>query len=67
MKCRRKVCNSHNAICRHTQTNEMYCPKCAKKINQFNPGLVEFPPDLVKDIAAGHLKEGEHNGSQTST
>lgn len=45
MKCRRTACDSiHNIICRHTQTGDLYCPACARAINDFTPGLVEWPP-----------------------
>lgn len=43
MKCARTACNNQDAICRHTQTGRMYCSSCARKINKFNPGLVEMP------------------------
>jgi hypothetical protein len=45
MKCRRTACDStHNIICRHTQTGDLYCPRCARAINDYTPGLVDWPP-----------------------
>lgn len=34
MKCRRTACQSDSATCRHTQTGEMYCETCARRINR---------------------------------
>lgn len=42
-KCARKACGSNYAACKHTQSGYYYCPKCARKINEANPGLVKFP------------------------
>lgn len=40
-KCARRACsNTANVIFRHRQTGERYCPRCARKINEGNPGLV---------------------------
>lgn len=46
VKCARTVCNRMNAVCRHRLDGRMYCPSCARKINEHNPAdppLVEFP------------------------
>ncbi len=45
MKCARIACdNTINVLCKHTQSGRFYCPKCARKINDHSPGLVEWPP-----------------------
>lgn len=49
MKCRRTACQSDNAVCRHSQTGDMYCPRCARKINEHNPGLVAWPVNTQED------------------
>jgi hypothetical protein len=49
-KCRRTACDAtHNIICRHTQTGDLYCPACARAINDFTPNLVEWPPVELMD------------------
>jgi hypothetical protein len=50
MKCYRGVCNAQDANCLHTHNNQLYCPACARGINEFNPGLVLFPIDPVKEL-----------------
>lgn len=53
-KCRRTACQSEsNVVCQHYQTGEWYCVKCARLINQHNPGLVEIPSMKNKLIASG--------------
>lgn len=47
LKCRRTVCENLDPVCRHTQTGEMYCVSCARKINNFSPDLVEIPISKV--------------------
>lgn len=42
MKCNRTVCNNPGT-CRHSQNGHLYCLRCARKINEYNPGLVEVP------------------------
>jgi hypothetical protein len=42
-KCFRTTCAVQVATCKHSQTGEMYCPRCAHRINEHNPGLVLFP------------------------
>lgn len=46
-KCARTACeNTHNIVCRHTQSGQLYCPSCARRINEANPehpGLVTLP------------------------
>ncbi len=38
MKCHRTACKSTiNIIYKHKQTGDMYCPQCARKINDANP------------------------------
>ncbi len=50
LKCARTACYNMNAMCRHKDTGHLYCPKCARKINEIAPGLVEFPKkDKNKD------------------
>ena len=51
MKCARRACNSENAVCRHTQTGRLYCPRCARKINEAvvrATPLVTFPSDRAE-------------------
>lgn len=43
IKCARSACESQNACCRHTENSNLYCPRCARGINETNPGLVLFP------------------------
>ena len=46
MKCARTACMSMNAVCQHTQTGRLYCPRCARRINEANPqvpNLITFP------------------------
>lgn len=40
-KCRRTVCQNPHANCKHTQTGDLYCVKCAKAINDKNLGGVK--------------------------
>jgi hypothetical protein len=42
--CSRTACRKTPATCRHTQTGRLYCHRCARAINEHNPGLVEIPP-----------------------
>jgi hypothetical protein len=61
-KCNRTACDAHGC-CVHTENGKLYCPRCARKINECNPGLVAFPKmnepieqrNLVVD---GHNNEG---------
>jgi hypothetical protein len=50
-KCARTACKStRNVRCRHTQTGRLYCPRCARAINDHNPGFVEFPKSESKGV-----------------
>lgn len=50
MKCARFVCH-RKATCRHSQNGGFYCLPCARKINNFNPGVVEVPsPTLLLEL-----------------
>lgn len=47
-KCKRTACENKNACCRHRMTGDLYCPQCARLINENNPlwhgaRLVAFP------------------------
>ena len=43
--CFRTACKSNvNIVCQHRENGKFYCPGCARKINDFNPGLVHVPP-----------------------
>lgn len=42
-KCFRKACKSFHATCLHTHSCDFYCVKCARAINEHNPGLVLWP------------------------
>lgn len=43
-KCARTACSAtRNVVCRHTHSGALYCPRCARKINEHNPGLVTMP------------------------
>ena len=52
-KCHRAACpRTRDVACRHTQTGHLYCPSCARAINEHNPGLVEFPaPEPAAETA----------------
>lgn len=41
MKCNRTVC-TRTGIFRHSQNGQLYCPRCARKINEDNPGLIPW-------------------------
>lgn len=43
-KCNRTVCQNEGVL-RHTQNNALYCVRCARRINEANPGLVEWPSE----------------------
>lgn len=52
-ECSVTVCKRTNACCRHRQTGDVYCPRCARKINDANPmpdkvPLVLFPITVVE-------------------
>jgi hypothetical protein len=40
--CTRKACRRPGSYSRHTQTGDLYCVPCARRINDANPGLVEL-------------------------
>ena len=43
--CFRTACSSNvNIVCEHKHNGKFYCPRCARLINDFNPGLVNVPP-----------------------
>lgn len=45
-KCRRAACQQPFAVCKHSQTGEYYCVRCARWINELNsdvPNLVVIP------------------------
>lgn len=49
MKCARTACTAtRDVLCRHKETGAYYCPRCARKINEATPGLVEWPKDILK-------------------
>ena len=51
-KCARTACDVPNAVCNHTMAPyRLYCPKCARAINEHTPGLVEFPRTLREPAA----------------
>lgn len=39
-RCSRTACGEDKAVFRHSQTGKLYCAPCARRINEFNPGLV---------------------------
>lgn len=42
-KCARTACDAtRHVVCRHTQTGRMYCPSCARHINEYTPDLVAW-------------------------
>ena len=44
MECTRTACDAtRDIVCRHTYTDNLYCIKCARGINEHNPGLVVIP------------------------
>lgn len=43
--CSRAACRQTPAPCKHTQTGDHYCVKCARKINEANPGLILIPTE----------------------
>lgn len=42
--CKRRACQADYAVCVHSQTGDVYCVKCARKINEGNPEV----PNLVR-------------------
>lgn len=59
MKCARTACNN-NAKCRHRDTRDLYCVRCARKINEHaNQELIEFPESFERgkwiDFANGRV------------
>lgn len=59
MKCHRGACDSDNAVCLHSDNGHLYCPSCARKINETAPGLVRFPIDAVKQLTRCVKSESE--------
>jgi hypothetical protein len=46
VKCARTACKNEKACCWHSQSWELYCVRCARRINEFNPGcVVMWVPD----------------------
>ena len=44
MKCYRTACNIEaHPLLKHSQNGQLYCIKCARKINDYNPGLIPWP------------------------
>lgn len=39
-RCSRTACGGGKAIFRHSQTGKLYCPPCARRINEAHPDLV---------------------------
>lgn len=40
VKCARTACGAtENVVYRHSQTGALFCAKCARAINEFNPGI----------------------------
>jgi len=52
--CFRTACKSNvNIVCQHRDNGKFYCPGCARRINDFNPGLVCIPkPENVPHVVA---------------
>ncbi len=49
IKCARTACPSLNAVCEHTHDGRLYCPRCARMINEYYlQGKPEGTPPLVK-------------------
>lgn len=51
IKCNRTVCQNEGVL-RHTQNNALYCVRCARRINEANPGLVDWPSK--EELVDGH-------------
>lgn len=50
--CNRTACpHTKNVLCRHKDNGKYYCPSCAHRINEFNPGIIEMPPKETPDDA----------------
>ena len=79
MKCARGACDSKNAACLHRDNGKMYCPRCARNINEACPmedgePLVYFPAVKMKKAVESSLRvlsdfpvkirTGEHVGKQ---
>ena len=48
-KCARRVCFNDASMMHSDGTRRMYCPQCARKINEFTPGLILSRVDTVKE------------------
>lgn len=49
IKCARTACNNtRNIVCRHRFDGRMYCPSCAKKINETAPDCIKMPSEKDK-------------------
>ncbi len=64
MKCRRAACNvelTGKNACRHADSGELYCPRCARKINEGAGRVLVLFPNLekfLKEISeVGHIRK----------
>lgn len=51
-KCNRAACASRRAHCVHADNGRAYCAKCARKINEANPGLCSWPTSGPRSFVA---------------
>lgn len=53
-KCNRTACDrSASLFLRHNDNGKLYCPRCARLINETNPGLIPWPnKDVIALFAA---------------
>lgn len=50
MKCARTACDNSGRH-KHTENGQFYCTRCARKINEYSPRLVEWPDkDMVAEL-----------------
>ena len=48
--CRRSACGAPaSPDCIHSGTGDAYCPRCARRINEFNPNLVRKPMNDITE------------------
>ncbi len=61
MKCNRTACQKEGATWWNPSTQAYYCTRCAKKINQYNPGLCRTSMQRVcsKNQETGFICKGE--------
>jgi hypothetical protein len=68
MKCRRTACKvelTEKNACRHTDTGDLYCPRCARRINEgCGRELVVFPKRIQIDSITFISDHSDNDGER---